>query len=99
MAHVLEIHKALVNPENAQALLELRPRLIEAVRTHVPGFVSATLVRVDDRTWIDLIEWESDEARLAAPEVEMQLPETLELMSLIQEPLSSDIGEVAHSSR
>jgi quinol monooxygenase YgiN len=99
MAHVLEIHKALVDPEKAEALIALRPRLIEAVRANVPGFVSATLVRVDERTWIDLIEWESDEARLAAPEIEMQLPEARELTALIKEPLSSDVGEIAHAAR
>jgi len=95
MAGVLEVHKARIDPANADAILELRPRLIEAVRRAVPGFVGATLVRVDERTWLDVIEWESAEAAAAAPEIEMALPESRELMALIAEVLSTDAGEIA----
>jgi hypothetical protein len=94
MSQVLQVHKAIIDPADADALVALRPRLIDAVRTACPGFVCATLVRLDDHTWLDVIEWESAEAAAAARDVEAELPEAGELMSLIREPLSADAGEI-----
>jgi hypothetical protein len=94
MSQLLEVHKATVDPANAAALVALRPRLIDAVRAACPGFAGATLVRLDEQTWLDVIEWESAEASAAAREVEAYLPEAAELFSLIQEQLSADVGEI-----
>jgi hypothetical protein len=94
MTHVLQVHKAIIDPANADALVALRPRLIDAVRAACRGFVGATLVRLDDHTWLDVIEWESAEAAAAAGDVEAELPEARELLSLIQDPLSADAGEI-----
>lgn len=92
MARVMEVHKALVDPANADALVALRPGLIDAVRRVRPGLVSATLVRVDERTWLDILEWESAEGGGE----EMALPEAQQMMSLIERPISSEMGEVVH---
>jgi hypothetical protein len=93
---MIEVHKALVDPANADALVALRPRLIDAVRRVRPGLVSATLVRVDERTWLDILEWESREVAEAGDNAEMALPEAQELMALIEQSISADVGEVAH---
>ena len=96
MPRMIEVHKALVDPANADALVALRPRLIDAVRRVRPGLVSATLVRVDERTWLDILEWESREAAEAGDDAEMALPEAQELMALIEQSISADAGEVVH---
>ena len=95
MPGTLEVHKAVVDPANAEALVALRPRLIEAVREACPGFVGATLVRLDERTWLDVVEWESAQAAADSREAEMALPEAQELMALIDQPLWAEIGEIA----
>jgi hypothetical protein len=94
MSHVLEFHKATVKKTDAEALIGLRPRLVTAMRAACPGFVGATLVRFDEPTWLDVIEWESAEAANAAREAEAELPEARELMSLIRQPLAAYMGEI-----
>lgn len=64
------------------------------MRAVCPGFVGATLVRLDERTWLDVIEWESAEAANAAREAEAELPEARELKSLIRQPLAAYMGEI-----
>jgi hypothetical protein len=96
MPRMIQVHNALVDPANADALVALRPRLIDAVRRVRPGLVSATLVRVDERIWQDILEWESREAAEAGDNAEMALPEAQELMALIEQSISADAGEVAH---
>jgi hypothetical protein len=88
----------LVDPANAEALISLRPRLIAAVRRVRPGLVSAMLVRVDERTWLDILEWEDRAAAEGGGGAEAELPEAKEMFALIEQPVSSDTGEVAHQS-
>lgn len=59
---VLEMTTFTVAPENTQAMLDARPGMVEAFRADRRGFVSARLIRLDETTWVDLVDWTDDAA-------------------------------------
>jgi acetyl esterase/lipase len=59
---VIEMTTFTVAPVNTQAMLDARPGMVAAFRADRRGFVSARLVRVDEDTWLDFVEWTDDAA-------------------------------------
>ncbi|WP_370961740.1 alpha/beta fold hydrolase [Amycolatopsis sp. cg9] len=59
---VIEMTTFTVAPENTQAMLDARPGMVAAFRADRRGFRSARLVRVDEHTWLDFVEWTDDAA-------------------------------------
>jgi acetyl esterase/lipase len=59
---VIEMTTFTVDPENTQAMLAARPGMVAAFRADRRGFRSARLVRLDERTWLDFVEWTDDAA-------------------------------------
>src|SRR6201991_5390203 len=43
-------------------MLNARHAMIEAFRADRRGFVAAKLIRLDERTWLDAVEWTDDAA-------------------------------------
>ncbi|GLY41887.1 hypothetical protein Amsp01_079100 [Amycolatopsis sp. NBRC 101858] len=59
---VIEMATFTVTPENTEAMLAARPGMVAAFRADRRGFVAARLVRLDERTWLDFVEWTDDAA-------------------------------------
>ena len=59
---VIELTTFTVKPDNTAAMLAARPGMVAAFRRDRRGFVSARLVRVDEHTWLDFVEWTDDTA-------------------------------------
>lgn len=63
---VLRITRFTADPAKVTELFERREALISAVRAAHSGLTETRLARLDERTWVDLWRWESDEAAKAA---------------------------------
>jgi acetyl esterase/lipase len=59
---VIELTTFTVAPENTEAMLAARPGMVAAFREDRRGFLAARLVRLDERTWLDFVEWTDDAA-------------------------------------
>ena len=59
---VIEMTTFTVAPENTQAMLDARAGMVRAFRDDRRGFVAARLVRLDQQTWLDVVEWTDDAA-------------------------------------
>ncbi|GAB3896782.1 hypothetical protein GCM10029964_078670 [Kibdelosporangium lantanae] len=59
---VIELTTFTVKPANTAALLAARPGMVDAFRRDRRGFIAARLIRVDDNTWLDMVEWTDDTA-------------------------------------
>ncbi|MDQ3640619.1 MAG: hypothetical protein M3450_03840 [Actinomycetota bacterium] len=73
-------------------MLRLRPRMIAAVRERFPELIDARLVRLDDGSWLDLVEWSSREAAERAAASMSEIPEAAAMAELIQEIVSFEHG-------
>jgi acetyl esterase/lipase len=59
---VIELTTFTVTPENTEAMLAARPGMVAAFRRDRRGFLAARLVRLDEQTWLDFVEWTDDAA-------------------------------------
>ncbi|MEV6825110.1 alpha/beta hydrolase fold domain-containing protein [Amycolatopsis sp. NPDC051102] len=59
---VIELTTFTVPPENTEAMLAARPGMVAAFRRDRRGFLAARLVRLDEQTWLDFVEWTDDAA-------------------------------------
>ena len=91
----IELARFTVRPENAEAMLRCRPALARALREQFPGFLGLTLVRLDERTWLDVVEWTDRAAAQAAQEAIMSNPDCRAFIRLIDEVVAVEHGEVA----
>lgn len=80
-------------------MLALRPAFVDAVRRAVPGLFDARLVRLDDGTWLDIVEWESREAAEAGAAAHRTLPEAAEMGEYINEIVAMHQGAAAEPVR
>lgn len=88
MSVTYEITTFTVSPENETAMLASRPSLEQVLASEVEGFRSIRLLRVDDTTWVDLVEWESLAHAQAAMDAMMQRPEAQAMFATIDEVVS-----------
>jgi hypothetical protein len=73
-------------------MLQLRPRMIAAVRERFPELVDARLIQMDDGSWMDVVQWSSRESAERAAASIGEIPEAAEMMSLLEEVLSFEHG-------
>lgn len=90
----LELARFTMDPKNEAALLRRRPALVDALRDACPGFVSARLTRLDERTWLDVVEWGSREEAEAAQEIVQGVPAAVDFFALIDQVLAMEHAEV-----
>lgn len=91
----IELARFTVRPQDVPTMLERRPAMARALRERVPGFVDLRLVRLDERTWLDVVEWADRAAADAAQDAVGQLPECGAVFELVEEVVSMEHGEVA----
>jgi hypothetical protein len=63
------------DPADADAVLQRRRNLLAAIRARFSGPAETRLIRVDERTWVDMWRWDSHEALQAALDEAPSLPE------------------------
>ena len=57
----VELTRFSVRPEQEQALLAARPRMLQDFRADRAGFIDARLVRLPANEWLDIVSWCSPE--------------------------------------
>jgi hypothetical protein len=81
------------DPADADLVLERRGQLIAAIRARYAGPTETRLVRVDDRTWLDMWRWDSPEILSAALAGAPQLPEAAAAFAIARD-ITAEQGEV-----
>ena len=98
MGATVQVYRATVDPANVPRLLEIRPQAIAEAQAACSALLRAELIRLDEKTWLDVLTWSRpdgvDELMAQAP----NLPIVGEMHSLIGEVLAVDTGELAHST-
>ncbi len=59
MTRQIDVFKATISPQDADRILEIRERALVAFQRVNPELERALLVRLDETTWLDILEWES----------------------------------------
>ena len=90
----LELARFTVDPAAAEAMLATRPAIVAELREHCPGFRGLYLARLDEQTWLDVVEWESREAADAAMETVMELPACQRMFRHIKEVVAMEHADV-----
>jgi hypothetical protein len=84
-------------------MLASRPAFLAAVRSHLPGLIDATLIELDDGTWIDIVSWDSPEAAARGAQAHAAVPEAVAMGELIAEVIEvfqgSDVDYDARPGR
>jgi hypothetical protein len=89
---VYEIVRSRVPADREQAMLDLRPRMITAMRRRFPELVEARLLKLDDGTWMDVVRWRSREAAERAAREFGEVPEARAMGALVEQVLSFEHG-------
>jgi hypothetical protein len=94
---IIEIYRVQVDPANVGRLLEIHDRAVAEYQEHVPEPLGIELVRLDDKTWLDIIRWSEpvDPQRLEAVAC---APHAAEVHALMADELGHDRGELVHTS-
>jgi hypothetical protein len=92
----IEVARFTIDPANTDTFLAEHPRFAAAVRENCAGFRSLRLLRVDERIWIHVAEWDTRADALKAAETVPDLPACQSLLAVIDEGLSMDVGEILH---
>ena len=92
----LEMVTMTVRPENAEAFLALRDAAMAAIRERYPDLQRATLIRVDEQQWVDLVEWASPEQAHAAAEQAPAIGSVAQWLALIEAVQDMRHAAVAH---
>ncbi len=90
----LEMARFRVAPEHEHDMREKRRAAIAALRRVCPGLVSEQLARVDERTWMDLIVWETRAAAEAAAEKALEIPEAAAYFGTLEEVVAMEHAEI-----
>jgi hypothetical protein len=90
--------RAVVEPEKAEELLEIRGEAIAEAQSVCPALVRAELVRLDERTWLDVLVWSAVDGADQLMARAAELPLLGRMHGLIGEVLSVDLGQLAHST-
>ena len=89
---VIEMTTFTVAPENTQAMLDARPGMVAAFRADRRGFLSARLVRVDEHTWLDFVEWTDDAAWDESRAKGANVPEIAAFFGTIEKLVGAERG-------
>ncbi len=98
MARALEIVRLTVRPGEEEAFVQERQAVTEALRRKFPGYVRAVRARLEDRSWLDLVVWESREQALDAARRAPEMPELASWFAHIAEVQWMEHAEIAHEA-
>lgn len=95
MPQTMEIVRARIKPGHEDAMLAERPAFVAAVRSRFPGLVDASLVKLDEDVWLDVVRWSSREQAEAAAAQFAEIPECARMQEHIAEVLAFEHGTIA----
>ena len=95
MSLIYEVVRSRLHEGAEERMLAARPPMIRAVRERFPALVDATLVRLDDGTWLDIVRWSSREEAERAAAAFPEIPECRAMGEHIAEILSFEHGLAA----
>lgn len=72
---IIRTTRFTADPADAETVLRRRRQLLDALRGRFSGPTETRLIRVDERTWVDMWRWDSEEILRAALDGAPQLPE------------------------
>ena len=81
------------DPADADTVLERRGKLLEAIRATFAGPTETRLIRVDERTWVDMWRWDSPEILNAALAGAPRLPEAAAAFAVVRD-VSAEQGDL-----
>jgi hypothetical protein len=81
------------DPADVDTVLERRRKLLEAVRAAFAGPTETRLIRIDERTWVDMWRWDSGETLRAALGGAPGLPEAAAAFAVTRD-VSAEQGDV-----
>ncbi|MDI6103365.1 antibiotic biosynthesis monooxygenase [Actinoplanes sp. NEAU-A12] len=90
----MELARFTVDPRDVAAMLAARPAMLAALRERFSGFESLRLVRLDERTWLDVVIWASRADADAAAATIGDVPECRSAFAFIKEVVSMEHGEI-----
>lgn len=91
----MELVRFTVDPAEAEAMLAARPAMLAALGQQFTGFVSLRLVRLDESTWLDVVEWRSRAEADEAAKLVGEIPECAAAFAAIKDVVSMEHGEIA----
>ena len=92
MAVVYEVVHSRLKPDAEDEMFRLRPAFVAAVKTRYPDLLDATLVRLDDGTWLDIVRWKTRRSAEDAAAEAAEILEAAAMMGLIEEMISHHQG-------
>ena len=90
----MELARFTVDPQDVEAMLAVRPAMVSALRERFSGFESLQLVRLDERTWLDVVIWASRAQANEAAALVGEVPECRAAFACIKEVVSMEHAEV-----
>jgi hypothetical protein len=81
------------DPADADTVLVRRRSLLDAVRAASGGPTETRLIRVDERTWVDMWRWDSPETLREALDVAPRLPEAAAAFAVARD-VSAEQGDL-----
>lgn len=81
------------DPADAGLVLHRRGQLIAAIRERYAGPTETRLVRIDERTWVDMWQWDSPEILSAALAGAPNLPEAAAAFAVARD-VSAEQGDL-----
>jgi hypothetical protein len=90
---VIRLSRFSADPASVETMLARRADLIAAVRRAHPGLERAEIVRVDERTFVDVWRWDSAESLRAAQATAPTMPESGPAFALTTDITAED-GEL-----
>jgi hypothetical protein len=92
MTEVYEVVRSRLREGTESEMLELRPKMIAAVRSRFPQLLDARLIKMDDGSWMDVVRWSSRDAAEKAAAAMSEIPEAQAMMRLIEEIVAFEHG-------
>jgi hypothetical protein len=90
----MELARFTVDPDDVEAMLDARPAMLRALRERFEGFEVLHLVRLDERTWLDVVRWASRAQADQAAATIGEVPECRAAFAYIKEVVAMEHGEV-----
>ena len=91
---IIRTTRFTADPAEADTVLERRRQLLEAIRAAFAGPTETRLIRVDERTWVDMWRWDSPESLRAALDGAPRLPEAAAAFAVARD-VTAEQGDVA----
>jgi hypothetical protein len=90
---VIRTTRFTADPADTDTVLQRRRNLLDAIRARFSGPAEARLIRIDERTWVDMWRWDSDETLHAALDGAPRMPEAAAAFAVVRD-VSAENGDV-----